>query len=163
MRGFRLSLVPFVALTKAVNASNAGAVVGALLQIVGAPQGPVNFLQSLKRREGPYANKLARASSPEELYEATRGVWKIGDRRDDARYAFAVAGGIVREVYRISQWHPAGSTPYITRPASDVQVLGRWEFTGVVAPGAVRDKYLGRSVAHYFAQGNVNPITYVNA
>ena len=65
---------------KTVNARNAGAVVGALLQIVGAPQGPVSFLQSLKRREGPYANKLSRAS----LAEVLVTVMEATSRSEDA-------------------------------------------------------------------------------
>lgn len=36
-----------------------------------------------------------------ELYEATRVVWKIGERRNNAQYAMAVYQGIVREVYKI--------------------------------------------------------------
>jgi hypothetical protein len=100
--------------------------------------------------------------SAEELYEATRGVWRLGDRREAARYAFAIAGGIVREVYQIHRWHPAASTPYRTRPLRDVHVPGRWEFTGVVAPGSIRSKYFGKSVAHYFERGNVAPVSYIN-
>ena len=100
--------------------------------------------------------------SREALYEATRGVWRAGERREGARYALAIADGIVREVYEIGRWHPAGSTPYATRPARSVRVEGRWEFTGRVAPEGVRDKYLDRSVANYFARGASNPILYVN-
>ena len=100
--------------------------------------------------------------STEELYEATRGVWRIGERRDGAHFALSIVKGIVKEVFVIHQWHPAASTAYSTRPLRDVKIDGRWEFTGVVAPESVRSKYVGRSVAHYFARGNVSPITYVN-
>jgi hypothetical protein len=96
------------------------------------------------------------------LYEATRGDWKISNRRDAVRFALAVAGGVVQEVYAVGQWQPAGSTQYSTRPKGDVHIAGRWEFTGVVAPASVRDKYFGNSVAHYFSRGASNPITYVN-
>jgi len=66
------------------------------------------------------------------LYEATRGVWRVNaTRAQGAKYAFAVFEGVVREVFRIEQWHRAGSTPYATR--RDVQVPGRWEFTGTIA------------------------------
>ena len=41
------------------------------------------------------------------LYEATRGGWKIGPRRDKVRYALAVYGGVVQEAYEISYWQPA--------------------------------------------------------
>lgn len=99
--------------------------------------------------------------SAEDLYEATRGVWRLGERREVARYALAIAAGVVREVYQIHRWHPAGSTPYRTRPMRDVNVPGRWEFTGAVAPGPIRSKYVGKSVAHYFKKGCVAPVSYV--
>ena len=101
--------------------------------------------------------------SADQLYEATRGVWKIGKRRESVRFALAVAHGVVREVYEIGCWHPAASTNYTTRPIRSVTVKGRWEFTGKLAPPAIRAKYLGQSVAHYLAKGNANPILYINA
>ncbi|RNC71839.1 MAG: hypothetical protein ED859_03815 [Desulfuromonadales bacterium] len=101
--------------------------------------------------------------STEALYEATRGVWVIGERRNKVCYALAVANGIVREVYAVHSWHPAGTTPYATRPKHDVDYKGRWEFIGEVAPPAVREKYVDRSVAHYFSRGAANPIMYVNS
>lgn len=100
--------------------------------------------------------------SPEELYEATRGVWKLGHGKGAAEYALSVANGIVQEVYAVGAWHEAGSTPYTTRPMSQVAVPGRWEFTGAMAAAEIREKYVGQSVAHYFERGNVNPVNYVN-
>lgn len=99
----------------------------------------------------------------EELYEATRGVWVIGKRRSSVQYALSVANGIVQEVYTITSWHPAASTPYKTRAFSDVNYPGRWEFIGEIAPALIRDKYMDKSVAHYFKKGAANPIMYVNA
>jgi hypothetical protein len=49
------------------------------------------------------------------LYEATRGVWKIGPRRAKARYALAVYQGVVQEVYEILNWDPAWTSPYSNR------------------------------------------------
>ena len=100
--------------------------------------------------------------STQALYEATRGVWVIGERRNQVQYAFAVAKGIVREVYEVDTWHPAGTTPYETRPFHDVNLNGRWEFLGEVAPQRIREKYLDVSVSHYFAKGAANPIMYLN-
>lgn len=98
----------------------------------------------------------------EALYEITRGVWRIGKRRDKAKYALAVYKGIVREVYQIDQWHPAGTTTYNIRAKEEVKVHGRWEFTGGVAEPKIRDKYVGRSVENYLAANSQNPIKYVN-
>ena len=53
--------------------------------------------------------------SHQALYEVTRGVWKVGSRREQVEIALAVFDGIVREVFRVAQWHPAGSTTYTTR------------------------------------------------
>ncbi len=97
--------------------------------------------------------------SADELYDATRGVWKVGERRESAKYALAVYRGIVREVYEIRSWHPAGATPYQSRVA-DERWPGRWEFQGVVAPEQVRQRYLTGSVAHLLPDGAQNPIAY---
>jgi hypothetical protein len=97
--------------------------------------------------------------SDSELYEATRGVWKLGDRRNKAELAFAVYMGIVREVYRIRKWSPAGTTKYHTR--TDTKIKGRWEFVGSVAENAIRNKYIDKSVSKYFPANSQNPIRYV--
>jgi uncharacterized protein len=106
-------------------------------------------------------NKLFQYGSSElQLYESTRGVWVIGKgRRDKARYAMAVFAGVVREVYEISSWHPAGSTPYQTRDTAELaEHKGRWEFIGRVAGPLIREKYVGGSVEHYFRQGQQSPV-----
>jgi hypothetical protein len=100
--------------------------------------------------------------SARELYDATRGVWKVGSRREGARYALAVHDGVVREVYEITEWLPAGSTEYLAGRVTKDSHPGRWEFVGNVAPPAVRSRYLGASVAHYFRRGSQNPVRYVN-
>jgi hypothetical protein len=100
--------------------------------------------------------------NPQQLYEATRGVWKLGQSKDSAEYALSIANGVVQEVYAVGGWHQAGTTPYSTRPLAQVSVPGRWEFTGKVAPPAVREKYVGKSIAHYFEKGNASPVNYVN-
>lgn len=107
-------------------------------------------------------NKLYRHQMTElELYEAARGVWKMGDRRDGAKFACAVFESVVREVYQIEEWLPAGSVPYATRRPKDVEVHGRWEFVGQVAPPSIRDRYLNRSVAAHLAPKSRTAFTYV--
>ena len=98
--------------------------------------------------------------SAQALYEITRGIWLLSpERAAAARYAFAVFEGVVREVYAIGQWYPAGSTKYKTR--TGLRIKGRWEFTGKVAPDAVRQRYVDRSVASYFPRGSRAPFQYV--
>jgi hypothetical protein len=104
-------------------------------------------------------NKLYRSDmSPEELYEVTRGIWRVGERnRNKVDFAFAVYQGIVLEVYRVKQWYPAGTLKYKTRDSSDFKNSGRWEFSGSVAKD-IRDEYIDFSVG----KAGQNPIRYVN-
>ncbi len=108
-------------------------------------------------------NKLYHNSmTPEELYEATCGVWKIGPRRDEADYVLTVYQGEVKEVYKIKSWLPAGTLSYNTRPRSDIEVEGRWEFSGTLADKYIRNRYIGKSVKQYLHRGSANPIVYIN-
>ena len=95
--------------------------------------------------------------TPLELYEATRGIWVVSARREKAEYAMAVYQGIVREVYRIHEWHPAGTLEYRTRDATGFQDTKRWEFAGEAAV-KIRDEYVG----FFVGMGSQNPIRYVN-
>ena len=108
-------------------------------------------------------NQLFRyGMTADELYEATRGVWKVGTRRNQVEYAFTVFQGVVQEVYRVSGWHPAGTYHYRYRPMDEVKIPGRWEFEGLIAEESVRSKYLDKSVREYFGKRSQNPIMYVN-
>ena len=102
----------------------------------------------------------------EELYEATRGIWKVGTRREKADYAFSVYKGTIVEVFSISKWFPACTLQYKTRNMKDaisrVNVHERWEFDGQLANDDIRDKYIGKSVKHYLPHGASNPIIYIN-
>jgi hypothetical protein len=105
-------------------------------------------------------NRLYRSDmTGEELYEATRGIWKIGTKRDKAEFAMAVYHGIVREVYRIRRWLPAGTLKYKTRDSRGFKRSGRWEFEGEVAYD-IRDRYINFSVRHLLGKKSQNPIRY---
>ena len=96
-----------------------------------------------------------------DLYDATRGTWRVSlasARR--ARYALAIYGGTVREVYEVAAWLPSESTMYVD-PSRDHEPNERYEFVGRVAPPDVRTRYRWKSVAHLFARGAANPIMYV--
>jgi len=95
-----------------------------------------------------------------ELYDRTRQFWRMGTQREQAEFAFAVFDGIVREVYRIVGWYPAGST-LSTRSMLE-EYEGRWEFVGRVAEPEIRILYRGKSVRSHFPQGAQNPVRYVN-
>ncbi len=97
--------------------------------------------------------------APVELYDVTRGSWVLGEKRNQAKYAFAVFDGIIQEVYAILGWFKAGQV-FSTRDNTFAE--GRWEFVGNVASPQIRDKYINKSVSRYFPKGGQNPIAYVN-
>lgn len=103
-------------------------------------------------------NKLYRSNmSASEILEATRGIWKIGKRREKAEYAMAIFQGIVREVFSVQSWHKAGTLNYEWRDFSNFKGSGRWEFEGHVAED-IREMYIGKSVG----KSGQNPIQYKN-
>ena len=104
-----------------------------------------------------------------ELYTCTRGLWRLRkERADNAKYAFAIYRGVVKEVYEIDHWLPATkafsdfwveklrSQGRIISPAEHV---GRCEFIGREAPEHIRKKYIG----HFLPTRSYgNPILYFN-
>ncbi len=108
-------------------------------------------------------NQLYRyGMSSAELYDATRSAWLVGERRDRVALAFAVYEGVVREVYRVTGWHPGGTTFNVRTAGRVADRPDRWEFVGVIAEPAVRDRYINRYVGHHFPPGAQNPIAYLN-
>jgi uncharacterized protein len=111
-------------------------------------------------------NQLYRSGmSYEELYDVTRGIWPMSEKREKAKYAFAAFQGIILDVYKIKDWHPAGTTPYLTRSGMtrdqiDPDRLRRWEFIKEPIKAEIREKYRLKSVKSYFKSRF--PITYVN-
>ena len=103
-------------------------------------------------------NRLYRSDmTDEELYETTRGIWVVGQKKNKVEIALALYQGIVLEVYHVGKWHPAGTLQYKTRDSSNFQNSGRWEFEGYIADD-IRDEYVGFSVG----KGGQNPIRYKN-
>ncbi len=100
--------------------------------------------------------------SPEALYEATRGIWKIKiERAERADYALSVYKGIVKEVYKIDSWYPAGTTKYNTRTLNKERCIGRAEFIGRVASSDIRKCYIGKSIAPLFKFGEASPVKVI--
>ena len=97
-----------------------------------------------------------------ELYDATRSGWRVGKQREAAEYAFSVYEGVIKEVYKISRWVPAGSTFNYRYLGRAKKRSGRWEFVGVIADELLRRRYVDRYVGHLFPKGAANPISYVN-
>lgn len=103
-------------------------------------------------------NSYRMRMTAEELYEVTRGDWKIAPEKHfiQPQYAIAVAFRVIREVYEIHDWHPlliskwyVGGTGY-----------GRQRFDGVVASD--KGDLIGKRVESYIHPRSSSPITYVN-
>jgi uncharacterized protein len=106
-------------------------------------------------------NRLYRSNmNAHELYDATRGIWKLGLRRYKAKYAIAVYQGIVREVYRIDRWVPSGYSEYSTRKTEELRKAGKWEFEGSVEK-KLSKHYAGKSVRKYFRKHSQSSVQYV--
>ncbi|MFM1974916.1 MAG: hypothetical protein RL524_903 [Actinomycetota bacterium] len=94
------------------------------------------------------------AMPPEDLYEATHGWWKLGAKRNEAQYGFAVSCGVIRAIYRIESWRQRAEGDRGFEAPGD----GRWGFEGSLV--TTMDQYLNKSVTHLFKQGAANPCTY---
>jgi hypothetical protein len=110
-------------------------------------------------------NQLYRHGMPAaELYDITRGVWRLVFERASAmKYVFAVYEGVVREVYEVAKWQPAQTSGYTTR--TDLipeDGKGRIEFVGKLAPEAIRQKYLLGDVTAYTKVSLQAPCLYIN-
>ena len=85
--------------------------------------------------------------SSEELYEIIRGIWKIKkEKRDRIEYVFGVYRGIIKEVYKVTRWDDAGTTPYKFRIHDTELLKARSEFVGSPAENAIRDRFVGKSI-----------------
>jgi hypothetical protein len=109
-----------------------------------------------------WINRLYRyGMTPVELYDATRGVWRVGPNRSKMQYALAVYEGVVKEVYEVKAWFPGGST-FSTRNSAALRSSDRWEFVGTIAMPEIREKYIAKSVRKYSPENSQNPIRYVS-
>ena len=94
-----------------------------------------------------------------ELYDVTRGCWKRKiESVEKADYAFSVAYGIVKEVYKIDRWFPADQINRESIKEVPEHNAGRIAFEGSVADESIRSKYLEKSVADLFKHGEADPV-----
>ena len=81
----------------------------------------------------------------------TKKVEKLNELKK-VEYAFSVFQGIVKEVYKIERWHPAGTLEYKYRDIIDYIGANRWEFEGSIAQESIRSKYVGKSIRQYVSK-----------
>jgi hypothetical protein len=102
-------------------------------------------------------NRLYRNDmTDEELYETTRGTWRVRADRKNPEFAIAIYQKKVLEVYKINKWYEAGTLKYRTRDS--FQTKNRWEFEGEKAEESVRKQYIGLNVKRSYG----NSIRYIN-
>lgn len=92
-----------------------------------------------------------------ELFEYTRGIWtkKMKTISGDAKYAYATFKGVVKEVYEIHSWVPAGTQEYFTRNLDPKRLSkARWEFVGKKAPDELRELYVGKIIERKRSYGD---------
>jgi len=109
-------------------------------------------------------NKLYRNDmTPLELYEATRGYWKVNiEQARKVDYVLSVYDGMVLEAYAPAEWLPAKATFMERKDSRDAEgVADRYEFVGRIADVPVRKKYVDKLASSFFSPGNANPIKYV--
>ena len=80
-----------------------------------------------------------------ELLEHTRGIW-TKKQPESVKYAYATYRGIIKEVFEIYTWVPAGTQQYFTRELDPQKVAKRHEFVGKKAPEEIRNKYIGELI-----------------
>jgi hypothetical protein len=86
--------------------------------------------------------------NPEEIYQATRGHWIVSLRtRQLVKYAFGVAYGLIRGVYRVDSWFAS--------PQPDEE--GKWGFAGTT-DSEMTARFLGTSVRHLVTEHARNPV-----
>lgn len=84
-----------------------------------------------------------------ETFEITRGIWtkKMVTITGESKFAYATFKGVVKEVYEIHSWVPAGTQEYFTRNLDPKRMqTARWEFVGKKAPEEIRRLYVGKII-----------------
>ena len=72
---------------------------------------------------------------------------KHDDSLGDSKYAYATFKGVVKEVYEIHSWVPAGTQEYFTRELDPERLpTCKWEFVGRKAPEEIRKLYVGKII-----------------
>lgn len=89
-------------------------------------------------------------SQTKDRYECTRHAWKLKPEiAQKYPYVLSVTGGIVREVYKVKEWHYCNG------------INGRAEFTGTVAEPEVQEIFKGKRIpAKYRKKGQASPFLY---
>ena len=94
-----------------------------------------------------------------ELFEITRGIWPKSQKsvavNRSSKYAYATHKGVIKEIYEIYEWVPAGTQEYFTRELNPERVAKcPWEFVGRKAPIELRELYIDKIIKKNRSFGN---------
>ena len=84
-----------------------------------------------------------------ETFEITRGIWtkQMVTISKSCNFAYATFKGVVKDVYEIHSWVPAGTQEYFSRVLDPERLKNaRWEFVGRKAPEEIRKLYVGKII-----------------
>lgn len=105
------------------------------------------------------ARTFTESMTPQELYEYSRGYWRINPNNKKIDYVLAIHDGIIREVYKVRAWFPAGDTMcFINDEEHEKSIKNRYEFVGTIAEDMQHFK--GKRITLPALQ---NPCTYTNS
>ena len=90
--------------------------------------------------------------SDDDIYDAGRGWWVIGPKRDECEYAIFIAKNEVHAVFRIHNWSLRGPSDPGWRPGT----RARWGFEG--EPASELRHLIGTDVSEMFPAGAANPV-----
>lgn len=88
------------------------------------------------------------------------GWWPYRKVQENAKYAFAVSNGVIREVYRINSWRERreGDRDYKRNDRSKP----RWGFPDGCAVASEMSHYVNKSVKHLFKTGDQTVNKFIN-
>lgn len=94
-----------------------------------------------------------------EIFEITRGIWSkrivTKCEKMGAKFAYATFNGVVKDVYQIHSWVPAGTQEYFSRSLDPDRLKNaRWEFVGKKAPHKIRELYVGKIIERKRSYGD---------
>jgi len=105
--------------------------------------------------------KYKRGFTNEDIYEATRAYWAIReDKIPKLKYVLSEYKGLIVEVFEVKNWYPV-KVAYNPGSKREGEMRTRYGFEGIVAPEAIRNIYLNKSVAHHKKQGMAWPLLYL--
>ncbi len=92
-------------------------------------------------------NTYKNGMKPHEVYDITRGVWKIDlNKAKKYKYALAIYDSVVIEVYEMIEWFEKGSTFNCKAEELKKYEGKRYEFVGKIADDKIRNKYINKSI-----------------